>query len=512
VAHRPCGGGAATAEVALSQGSVKASLGLLKPQITPAEAVTATHELKGEEVRARRTLLITAATMGVSGSVLLAPTSVSAGKEYTAGLVTICTTDAFIRVGGVNNSPLPVVITAQENKNGKPVDLLNPNASDELRAIFPVTIPANSSSAVTWELPLPAHLNGAVRGGNDRNLHGSWLPKQWEDENGLSYKGVSGSAAGNGKNTCPTPPPPPPAKPVLVRPAALYSTSNSQLASSAGDGNPDTAFVTQMAAGSHPTWAWLNADLGENVPLQRIEWMWSAPGAADDVKIQTTLDGITWTTVATPGAAPVGTWNSHTLDRQVRIVRFRFSNPNKDAQLGYLSEVRFFAEPGFVPTTTPQVLNSASITSRAEAETKPATGTALISGRYKVKRSMRSSNSPASSSHLTIDGKSSTAWQTAMTMAPRSGWVAYDLGGTAAVGEIRYKFATLGMADKWVIQASPDGINWTTISVRSNATTANSWVSVPTSVSTRYVRLLFTNPNNEPTLGGLSEVRFYPAS
>lgn len=438
-----------------------------------------------------------------------AEAAAAASSVYRAGLVTVCATDAFIRVAGVNDSPLPVTITPQESRKGKPVDLLGPNSSDELRAIFPLIIPAQTSGTVTWDLPLPAHLDGVERHGNQRSVHGSWLPKQWQDENGLDYKGTTGTGAANGVD-CPAIDPPPPGEPVAIRPVTLYSTSNSQLALQAHDGNPTTEFVTQMTSSAPPTWAWLNADLGESVPLATVEWMWSEPGAADAVKIQVTIDGINWTTVAQPGEATPGAWSSVAVDRNVRIVRFRFNNPNADPQLGHLAEVRFFARPGFVPTETPNVLNMAEITSKAELEASPPTAPSLISGRYRIQKSTRSSNSPANSSKLTIDAKTSTSWQTAMSVAPRTGWVAYDLGDAAPIGEIRWKFSKLGLADRFVIQAAPDGIHWTTIATASNATRTNSWNTLRTTVEARYVRFLFTNPNGDSQLGGLSEVRILP--
>lgn len=475
----------------------------------------------------RRTKLwLTAATAVATVAVPIAQAQAANDKTYEAGLITLCATDSYIRVAGVNDSPLAVTITPQETGKGTAVELLGPNSSDELRAIFPLIIPANSDAVVTWDLSLPAHLNGNIRNGNDNNVHGSWLPKQWIDENGLSYKGTSGST-GSGGTTCTaaastttsttsttststtTSPAP---VPVQVKPASLYSTSNSQVAPLAGDGNPATEFVTQMDASATPTWAWLNADLGESVPLASVEWMWSAASAADRFQIQTSSNGIAWTTIAQPTDAPVGQWQSVQVAQKARIVRFRFSNPNNDAQLGHLAEVRFFASAGYVPTATPTALVAAEITSRAEVAPTAESGVALNAAgtRFKVKHSMRSSNSPAKSAHLTVDGKPDTAWATAMTVAPISGWTAYDLGGSAAIGQIRWKFSKTGFADKFVIQSSPDGIHWTTFAKGSNASTADEWVKLTANTKTRYVRFLFTNPNKDANIGYLSDVRFYP--
>ncbi len=478
---------------------------------------------------------------------------------YKAGLVTLCATDGFVRVGGLNESPKDVTISAQESFDGDKVVLLGNSSSDELRGIFPITIPANSKYIATWDLPIPAHLNGQVRPGNDRTLHGSWLPKQWTDENTLDYKGTSGTAALNGTVCAATPttttisattttttaPVPTtiaptttttapkvttttnaptttttvpattttaakPADPVQVAPAALYSTRNSRLAKMAADGDPKTEFVTQMADWAPPTWAWLNADLGQVVPLVRVDWMWSAPSAADQFSIEVSTDGVKWTTVATPGEAAVGTWNSVQLAQQAQLVRFVFRNPNRDPQLGHLAEVRFFARNGFVASDQPVPFGIADIISRSEGKGRPVTAPKLSGKRYSVRHSERSSNSAEGSSHLTLDGKTDTAWQTAMTVAPYSGWTAYDLGDNVPLGEIRWKFSQLGFADKFDVQVSDDGTHWKTLAKATNASKVDTWVKLSTKVSTRYVRLYFSNPNRDANVGFISEIRFYP--
>lgn len=52
---------------------------------------------------------------------------------------------------------------------------------------------------------------------------------------------------------------------------------------------------------------------------------------------------IHWTTIATgSNASKSNTWVTLTTSADARYVRFLFTNPNGDAQLGYLSEVRIF--------------------------------------------------------------------------------------------------------------------------------------------------------------------------
>jgi hypothetical protein len=299
--------------------------------------------------------------------------------------------------------------------------------------------------------------------------------------------------------------------PVQVAPVSLYSTGNSQLAGRIADGDVTTEFVTQMMPSSPPTWAWVNADLGESVPLVRIDWMWSEESSADQFRVDVSTDGVAWTTVAKQGDSPLGKWNSVQLDATAQIVRFAFQNPNHDPQLGHLAEVRFFARADFVRGDQPRAISTAEIISRAEVSPKASVGASLKGQRYTVKGSARSSNSPEGASRLTLDGKVDTAWQTAMSVPPRTGWTAYDLGDSVALGELRWQFAKVGFADQFVVQSSADGVHWNTFAKATNAPAANTWVTLTAHVKTRFVRFQFSNPNKDANVGYLSEVRFYSA-
>ena len=77
--------------------------------------------------------------------------------------------------------------------------------------------------------------------------------------------------------------------------------------------------------------------------IGRVRWKFSKLGFADRFVIQTAPDGIHWTTIGTGGnASKTNSWVTLTTSVQARYVRFLFTNPNGDAQLGYLSEVRIF--------------------------------------------------------------------------------------------------------------------------------------------------------------------------
>ena len=74
-------------------------------------------------------------------------------------------------------------------------------------------------------------------------------------------------------------------------------------------------------------------DIGE------IRWQFGIEEAADQWQLQISTNRRSWTTVAELGNAEVGTWQSIDLDERARYVRFRFLNPNGDAQIGGIAEI-----------------------------------------------------------------------------------------------------------------------------------------------------------------------------
>lgn len=65
---------------------------------------------------------------------------------------------------------------------------------------------------------------------------------------------------------------------------------------------------------------------------------------ADQFVVQSSPEGVHWTTFAKASNAPAtNTWVTLTAHVTTRFMRFLFSNPNKDANVGFLSEVRFYA-------------------------------------------------------------------------------------------------------------------------------------------------------------------------
>jgi hypothetical protein len=130
---------------------------------------------------------------------------------------------------------------------------------------------------------------------------------------------------------------------------------------------------------------------------------------------------------------------------------------------------------------------------------KPGTQLSIVGG------GRTASSTPSTRAY---DGKTSTAWYTTSTSAPRAAYVFFDLGSTKQISKISWYFSKNGSADSFEVQVSTDKKNWTTITKRTTAKAGN-WVSAKKSTEARYVRFYFKNPNKDKVLGYLAEVKVY---
>ena len=140
--------------------------------------------------------------LGAGGlAIMIVPTGIRAetseGPLQRVDLSVVCLTAGALRISATNTSSLPVVVDATEAGLGA-------SASDELRVIFPITVPALSKHTVTWDLPVPAHHDGLARRGLLRAFHGAWFSRRWTDENGLTYRSTGGVDLQR-EPTCPAP-------------------------------------------------------------------------------------------------------------------------------------------------------------------------------------------------------------------------------------------------------------------------------------------------------------------
>lgn len=154
-------------------------------------------------------------------------------------------------------------------------------------------------------------------------------------------------AATCGTNPGPTPSPAPtatatPAPSQSPAPGGAYRitrsvrTSGSNSSSYAYDTNTTTAWITNATT---PSYAYVYFDLGSTKAIGGVQWMWQVGGLADAWRIEVSTDATNWTLVANRGNQRAGSYTTQAVGRSARYVRFYFTNPNRDAQLGSVAEV-----------------------------------------------------------------------------------------------------------------------------------------------------------------------------
>lgn len=111
-------------------------------------------------------------------------------------------------------------------------------------------------------------------------------------------------------------------------------------------------------------------------------------------------------------------------------------------------------------------------------------------------------------SNLAFDGDFETDWSTNGSDVPRIAYVWFDLGTPHELSRIEWMNSTAGIADNFSIDISLDGESWTEIAQKSNGS-VDEWRSIRWSGTARFVRFYFSNPNGDPVVGGLSEVRIF---
>ena len=117
-------------------------------------------------------------------------------------------------------------------------------------------------------------------------------------------------------------------------------TDNSTSSFAVYDGDLTTSWMTDTKSPPSNAFVWI--DLGSAQEIGSIEWLFSEGGAADSFTIDVSLDRETWAQVTRKSNSGVNEWRSVTWSGSAQYVRFFFANPNLDATVGYLAEVRVF--------------------------------------------------------------------------------------------------------------------------------------------------------------------------
>ncbi len=288
------------------------------------------------------------------------------------------------------------------------------------------------------------------------------------------------------------PPLNPPVPPTKYSISSVTFTANSQNGTKIKDGNATTYWRTRDSSIIPPTAA-VQVSLGTTKHVGVVRWMFGLQDVADVLKIDVSVDGQTWTNIATRTNAPLFTWQEATVDRDAKFIRWTVNNPNNDNPIGGISEIEVWSAPGgaftmfSVPTPT--------------AVSTPPSGALQI---------VNSDNSPNGVAHRYVrDNNLNTVWMTSNTsVPPSSAWVLVRLQNVASVSTIRWVFGSYGMADRFFIETSTDLVTWKKVTTKTNKPIGQ-WQEVQTRSGTtaKYVRFWFENPNNELRLGGIAEIQ-----
>jgi subtilisin family serine protease len=256
----------------------------------------------------------------------------------------------------------------------------------------------------------------------------------------------------------------------------------------------DNNFGTNWStAQNSPTSATLTIDLGSSIKLTGIKWRWSNNNYGDqfDVRVSTSLSG-PWSTVGRFGNGTSTTaWFGATTGHTARFVQFLFTNPNRDAVLGAISEVEIWRQSAVVnPPGTQNPSIPGEKIRLTNAFDSPSTGTA-----NKVR-----------------DGSPSSNWSTAQNR-PAAASITVDLGASTRITGIRWLWTNINYADQFDVQVATSVSGpWTTIGRYGNGTATYTWFGTTTNTTARFVRFAFGNPNRDLVLGALGEIEVFKPS
>lgn len=294
----------------------------------------------------------------------------------------------------------------------------------------------------------------------------------------------------------PTPTPTPTAPP---RDVASSVASDGNDPGRAYDQNLGTSWAI-LGAGTIPSGGHITFDLGGPIDLRTVRWVFRVSGYADHLRIRTSLDGGSFTTIKFTGNAPAKVWQSLNTNVTARYVRFHFLNPNGDPDLGYLAEVAFAGE-------------LATLSSPTATSTPQPTATATLAPQPKLSGSKLKPTGSGGSSGVTPtgrawDGNYFTDWRTTTSPPPQSAFVYFDLGGQASLTGARWLLSETGCGATLAIAGSNDKHAWTNYA--SFATSYSGiWLATPFSGTARYVRFQFLNPGSAAALGCLAEAEVW---
>ena len=103
-----------------------------------------------------------------------------------------------------------------------------------------------------------------------------------------------------------------------------------------------SATTVWESAVTSPAAAMTQFGLGASVPIGLLRWLHRETGYADALTIETSTDGVAWSTLLQAGNAPSLQWQGIIAGRTARFVRSPYADPNRDTKIGSLAQIQFF--------------------------------------------------------------------------------------------------------------------------------------------------------------------------
>ncbi|MCE3252964.1 MAG: hypothetical protein K0Q67_1984 [Cellvibrio sp.] len=243
------------------------------------------------------------------------------------------------------------------------------------------------------------------------------------------------------------------------------ATASSALtpALNAVDGNGGTRW--ESAHGVSPSW--LSVDLGANYALSSVVIDWEAANAAS-YDVQGSVNGTTWTTVATRTGGAFGTrTDTVAATGTYRYVRINCTQRSVGNNWGYsFWELKVY---GSVPQT--------SSASSAPANLNLAT-TATVTASSQLQ--------PAA---LAVDNNAGTRWESAHAIDPT--WISLDFGSAKTLSSVVIDWEAANAAS-YLVQGSNNNSTWTDLASRTGGIFGVRTDTLAVSGSYRYLRVYGT--------------------
>jgi len=240
------------------------------------------------------------------------------------------------------------------------------------------------------------------------------------------------------------------------------------------DQNPSTYWSSGPLPSNLPM-AWIRVDLGGLHRIDGVRLNWG-DAYAGSYEIQTSVDGVKWTTLRSAGGGGVASFSG--LDGVGRYVRI-YCSKTAPGSSGY----------------TLRDLNVQGSPVQDLAAGRPASSSSVEGDGFAPGKA--------------VDGDQSTRWSSGQWMQnSQTGWFAIDLGSRFDLHEVRLNWETAYAVD-FQIQTSDDGQNWTTIKSITGNNSAGLQTLSGLSGSGRYVRILCTKTSAGSNNYSLYDVKIF---